>query len=90
VLRKACGHLANLDCGIWVILNTMVLVIKRSWCSGIIAPSHGADRGSIPRLRKVFLFSFANDVTLALLGALQWLNLTLLKCADGYFCGLLK
>ena len=24
---------------------------KRIWCSGIIVPSHGTDRGSIPRMR---------------------------------------
>ena len=28
--------------------------IQRSWCSGIIVPSHGTDRGSIPRLRTAF------------------------------------
>ena len=27
---------------------------ERSWCSGIIVPSHGTDRGSIPRLRTAF------------------------------------
>ena len=31
--------------------------IKRIWCSGIIVPSHGTDRGSIPRMRKLW-FSF--------------------------------
>ena len=27
---------------------------KRIWCSGIIVPSHGTDRGSIPRMRIFF------------------------------------
>lgn len=27
---------------------------KRIWCSGIIVPSHGTDRGSIPRMRNRF------------------------------------
>ncbi|KAG4968872.1 hypothetical protein JHK82_034577 [Glycine max] len=27
--------------------------VKRIWCSGIIVPSHGTDRGSIPRMRKL-------------------------------------
>jgi hypothetical protein len=27
----------------------------RIWCSGIIVPSHGTDRGSIPRMRIFFI-----------------------------------
>ena len=30
--------------------------MRRIWCSGIIVPSHGTDRGSIPRMRKDYLF----------------------------------
>ena len=39
VLYILCGNITN----------------ERNWCSGIIVPSHGTDRGSIPRLRMLFI-----------------------------------
>ena len=50
VLTCKCNEI---EYKVWYFME-IISTSSRSWCSGIIVPSHGTDRGSIPRLRTAF------------------------------------